>query len=114
MIEEPTDRELEFLYRNCRFTIMASLYEGWGLPVGESLSYGKTAVISNTTSLPEVGGDLVEYCDPASVDSIVEACLRLIADPAHRAALEARIAATRLRSWDDVAENLLAVITGPN
>lgn len=112
VIEEPSDTELDFLYRMCSFTIVASLYEGWGLPVGESLSYGKTAVVSNTSSLPEVGGDLVEYCDPVSIDSIAAACRRLASDPGHRNLLEARIRSARLRSWDDVASDLLAVVSG--
>jgi glycosyltransferase involved in cell wall biosynthesis len=58
-----------------------------------------------------VGGDLVEYCDPTSIDSIAEACLRLVTNPAHRESLEARIAMTRLRSWDDVAADLVKAIT---
>jgi hypothetical protein len=58
-----------------------------------------------------VGGDLVEYCDPQSIDSIAEACLRLIGDPTRREALEQRIATARLRSWDDVSRDLLAAIS---
>lgn len=110
ILDGPSDAELDFLYRNCSFVIMASHYEGWGLPVGEALGYGKTAVISNTSSLPEVGGDLVEYCNPMSVDSIVDACLRLIRDPEHRLALETRIKATALRGWDQVADDLVRAI----
>lgn len=101
-----SDSELDFLYRNCLFTVMPSFYEGWGLPIGESLSYGKTAVVSQTSSMPEVGLDMVEYCDPYDMSSIEAACLRLIADPAHRAALEDRIAQTTLRSWADVSRDL--------
>jgi glycosyltransferase involved in cell wall biosynthesis len=37
IVQGPTDRELEFLYRNCLFLAMPSVYEGWGLPVGEAL-----------------------------------------------------------------------------
>ena len=105
-----SDRDLDFLYRNCVFTVMPSFYEGWGLPIGESLSYGKTAVVSQASSMPEVGLDLVEYCDPADMASIEAACLRLIADPAHRRALEERIARTRLRSWADVSADLMALL----
>ena len=110
IIDSPSDAELDHLYRNCLFSAMPSLYEGWGLPVGESLSYGKTAITSSICSLPEVGGDLVEYCDPYSVDSIVAACLRLIADPDRRIALEQKIRGTKLRSWDDVAADLIKAI----
>jgi len=110
LIEEPSDADLEFLYRHCLFTAMPSLYEGWGLPVGEALSYGKTAVVSNTSSLPEVGQDMVEYCDPNSVESIAAAVRRLANDTDHRLALEARIAGTTLRTWADVATELLEVL----
>ena len=110
IVEEPDDTALSYLYRNCLFTATVSFYEGWGLPIGESLAYGKTAVVSNTSSMPEVGGDMVEYCDPHSLDSIEAACLKLIDDPGHRQALEARIRSAQLRSWDDVAADIFAAI----
>jgi glycosyltransferase involved in cell wall biosynthesis len=112
LIEAPSDAELALLYRNCSFTILASHYEGWGLPVGESLSYGKTAVVSDNSSLPEVGGDLVRYCDPLSPQSIMKACHDLIVEPSQREALEARIRATQLRTWKDVAKDLIKATAG--
>lgn len=108
-IEAPDDRDLDLLYRNCLFTIMPSLYEGWGLPVGESLSYGKTVVTSNSSSLPEVGGDLVRYCDPTSITSIAQACRSLLEDPEALPDMERKIAAATLRSWREVAQDLLEV-----
>jgi len=110
IVSGPGDDMLAFLYRNCLFTITASFYEGWGLPIGESLAYGKTAVVSETSSMPEVGSDMVEYCDPHSLDSIEAACLRLIDDPEHRRLLEERIARAQLRSWDDVADDMLEAV----
>jgi glycosyltransferase involved in cell wall biosynthesis len=107
-VDRPSDDALAYLYENCLFTATVSLYEGWGLPIGESLAFGKTAVVADNSSMPEVGGDMVEYCDATSIDSIQAACRRLIADPDHRRALEARIAATRLRSWDDVVADFLS------
>ena len=110
IIEEPSDAELRFLYLNCLFLAMPSLYEGWGLPVGEALSFGKTALVSRCSSLPEVGQDLVEYCDPTSVRSIADAAWRLIETPKRREALEARITNTHLRTWVDVAWDLRAIL----
>lgn len=110
VLHGPSDEDLDFLYRNCLFTIYASFIEGWGLPIGESLSYGKTCVVSNCSSMPEVGGDMVEYCDPRSIESIQEACMKLISSPERRTALEMRIAATRLRTWRDVAEEIIAAV----
>lgn len=107
----PSDAELAYLYRNSLFTATVSLYEGWGLPIGESLHFGKTAVVAENSAMPEVGGDMVEYCDAHSLRSIQAACRRLIADPEHRRALEARIAATRLRRWDDVAGDIVEILS---
>ena len=109
VLESPSEEALTRLYKNCLFLAMPSLFEGWGLPVGEALSFGKTAVVSNSSSLPEVGGNMVEYCDPESVKSIADAVLRLVADTDHREALEARIRETELRSWHMVAKDLYEI-----
>ncbi len=108
--DRPTDTELAFLYETCVFTAMVSVYEGWGLPIGESLSFGKTAVVADNSSMPEVGGDMVEYCEAHSIDSIYSACRKLIVDPDHRAALEAKIATTQLRTWGDVTADFVDIL----
>jgi len=59
-----SDSELEHLYKSSLFCVFPSLYEGWGLPVAEALCFGKAVVCSDQGSLPEVGGDLVEYVSP--------------------------------------------------
>lgn len=64
IVEGPSDEELSWLYSNCLFTIYPSFYEGWGLPVAESLMYGKTCLASNSTSVPEIAKDLVDYFSP--------------------------------------------------
>jgi hypothetical protein len=63
--------------------------------------------------MPEVGEDMVEYCDPHSLSSIETACVNLLEDLDYRKALEARIAQTELRSWDMVASDLLAAVRKP-
>jgi glycosyltransferase involved in cell wall biosynthesis len=72
------DDGLRWLYRHCLFTLYPSFYEGWGLPVAESLVHGKPCIASNASSLPEVGGDLVDYHDPldgATCQALVERAL---------------------------------------
>jgi glycosyltransferase involved in cell wall biosynthesis len=109
VIEVPSDGELDHLYRNCLFTAFVSLYEGWGLPIGESIAYGKTGVVSHTSSMPEVAEDLMLYADPHDVDSIAAALRRLLTEPGLREGLEAKIATRRLRTWEEVARDMLAV-----
>lgn len=109
VIESPSDETLDLLYRECQFFIMASLYEGWGLPVGEGLAYGKTGVVAHNSSLPEVGGDFVEYCDAEDVGSIAQAVERVM-DTDHRTDLMAKISRSNLRSWAEVAQDLKEVL----
>ena len=62
-LEGLQDAELAALYRSCLFTVYPSYYEGWGLPVAESLAFGKYCLASQAPSLQEVGGDFIEYLD---------------------------------------------------
>jgi len=70
-LEDADDRALRWLYKRCMFTIYPSVYEGWGLPIAESLAYGKFAIASSASSIPEVAGDLIEYFSPYSVDEFL-------------------------------------------
>ena len=108
--EKPSDKELAFLLRHCEFTAAVSTYEGWGLPVGEGLGFGKTGVVARNSSLTEVGGDMVEYCEATSICSIYEACKRLMTDDDRKAELEKKIRETKLRSWDDVSNDLIGLL----
>jgi glycosyltransferase involved in cell wall biosynthesis len=72
ILDEVSDSELTRLYERAYLTAYPSLYEGWGLPVAESLAYGKFCLASNAASIPEVGGDLVEYIDPWDVPAWAE------------------------------------------
>lgn len=62
-----SDADLVWLYKNTLFSVFPSLYEGWGLAVAESLAAGKFCLASNMASIPEIGGDLIEYLDPWDV-----------------------------------------------
>jgi glycosyltransferase involved in cell wall biosynthesis len=58
------DANLNTLYRDCLFTIYPSLYEGWGLPIAESLSRGRLCLVAKNSSMVEIADDMVEYIDP--------------------------------------------------
>ena len=63
-VESPSDSELAWMYRNCRFTVYPSLYEGWGYPITESLNAGKVCITSNVSSMPEAAKGLCPLLDP--------------------------------------------------
>jgi glycosyltransferase involved in cell wall biosynthesis len=102
-----SDAELALLYESCAFTLYPSLYEGWGLPVTEALSFGKAAVVAEAASLPEAGGTLADYFDPTSTASLVAALERMLFEPGYRSSRERRIRAEfRPRAWRDVADQI--------
>lgn len=107
VIWTPSDAELALLYRHCAFTVFPSLYEGWGLPIGESLWFGKYCIASNAASMPQVGGDLVDYVDPHDPEDMRRAILRAIREPDYVDACENRIRKVSLRRWSEVAEAIL-------
>ncbi|MDR2407446.1 MAG: glycosyltransferase family 4 protein [Bacteroidales bacterium] len=65
-----SDEELITLYAKAIAFIFPSLYEGFGIPVLESFAAGCPAILSNVSSLPEIGGHGAAYFDPYSVDDI--------------------------------------------
>ncbi len=105
------DRALADLYEGCLFTVYPSLVEGWGLPVGESLAYGKPCIASATSSIIEVGDGLVDYIDPTNLESGVTAVRRMAGDTDYRSRRQAEILENfRERTWSDVAADILHVV----
>ncbi len=102
------DSSLHGLYRACLFTMFPSHYEGWGLPVSESLAHGKLCIASSASSIPEVGGDLVDYHVPDDPDKCLALAERAIFDPSYRAAREERIRREfTMPDWAECAQNIL-------
>ena len=58
-----SDRELAVLYTGAQCSLMLSSYEGFGLPVLESLACGTQVICARNSSLTEAGGDIVDYVD---------------------------------------------------
>jgi glycosyltransferase involved in cell wall biosynthesis len=99
-----SDRELSWLYEKAYFCVFPSLYEGWGLPIGEALACGKAVIASGEGSIPEVGGDLVTYLDPWNPKAWAEEILALVDDPGRIKAMEAAVRERYTpRTWRDTA-----------
>lgn len=110
IVDSPSDIELAHLYGNCLFTVFPSLYEGWGLPVGESAWFGKYCVASNSSSIPEVCGDLMDYIDPSNENDLVNKLRQAINDTDYVRSRERRIVASPLRRWDEVTTEISQLI----
>jgi len=92
LIEDAGDAELAALYRGCLFTVFPSLYEGWGLPVTESFSFGKPCVTARGGSLAEAGGALARYLDADSASDAYRVIRAVIDDPDGLRAWQAEVA----------------------
>jgi glycosyltransferase involved in cell wall biosynthesis len=106
-----SDAALGELYRRSAVFCYPSLGEGFGLPVLEAMALGTPVVTSNVSSLPEVGGEAVEYVDPRQPAAIA-AGLRAVLDDEARAAELARLGPGRAAgfSWEAFAAKVLDVL----
>ena len=101
------DADLPALYTAATITALPSLYEGFGIPVLESMACGTPVLTSNVSSLPEVAGDAALTVDPTDLDVIVASLQRLIDDTALRSSLIAKgLSRAQTFTWDRSAQQL--------
>lgn len=78
VLDNPTDIDIHTLYKYCKFLVLPSLYEGFGLPIAEALKYRKPVLTSQISSMPEVAGSAGYFVNPLSVTSIENAITELL------------------------------------
>lgn len=82
-------------------------FEGFGIPVIEAMNAGVPVICSNTTSLPEVGGNAVLYVDPYSMSQIKDAMIKIYEDQELREELISKGFVQKEKfSWDKTSELL--------
>jgi glycosyltransferase involved in cell wall biosynthesis len=109
LLRNPTDAELVALYQGCQFSVFPSLFEGWGLPVSESLALGCPCICANGTSLPESGGELARYFNPENVSDAYDVIRGVIEDAPGLAGWRARVRSGFLPvPWERTADAILA------
>ena len=105
-----TDGELTWIYRNSLFTIYPSEYEGWGLPVSESLAFGTPVLASNATSIPEAGGGSARYFQSGDDADLLAALREWILEPTLLDDWRAKARLYRPDTWSDVASRVESVM----
>jgi glycosyltransferase involved in cell wall biosynthesis len=99
-----SDELLAAAYDLATFTVFASLNEGYGLPVVESLAAGTPVVTSGYGSMLEItatGGAV--YVDPRSDSSVCDGIRSLLVDAELVARLVREALAQPVRTWDEYA-----------
>ncbi len=76
-----SDTELWETYRKAHLYASPTVYEGFGIPVIESLALGTPVIASDLPFSHEVGGDLISYFDPHSPEDIARSIREQLAHP---------------------------------
>lgn len=106
------DHQISFLYKRAEALVFPSIVEGFGMPVAEAMDCGLPVITSNTTSLPEVGGDAVLIVDPYNPHEIARAMMKVIDDPKLRDdMIKKGYEQAKKFTWDKSARKLSGVIT---
>jgi glycosyltransferase involved in cell wall biosynthesis len=112
-LEYIPDTDLSVLYRNALCFALPSLYEGFGFPVLEAMTYGCPVVVSRTSSLPEIAGEAGIYVDPESIESIAQGLETALNERRTESGKE-RVDKGRKQvekfSWERAAQKTLAIL----
>jgi glycosyltransferase involved in cell wall biosynthesis len=108
-----SDRELPLLVKGASLSVIPSLYEGFCLPMIESMASGVATIAANASCLPEVSGYVLRYFDPRSAEDMAATMELVLGD----SDLQKRLIRDGLQrasqfSWQRCARETLAVLTG--
>lgn len=98
------------LYRGAVASVYMSVFEGFGIPVLESLCCDCPVVTSNVSSMPEAGGDAALYAAPDDYRALAAHLSRLLSDPAFRNSQIEKGRTQRLKfAPEKVSQDMLAL-----
>ena len=103
--------ELPLFYNIAEVFTYPSFYEGFGTPLLEAFACGTPAVVSDRTSLPEVGGEAAVYFNPYEIDDIRQSLENLIFDDELKYEIVKK-GFTRVKdfTWENAAKKLLEIV----
>jgi glycosyltransferase involved in cell wall biosynthesis len=107
-----TDDQLPAVYNMASLLVMASFYEGFGMPALEAMACGRVPVVSNRSSLPEVVGDVGLRVNPDDPATIAAAFEKILTDSTWRESQEAQALERASRfTWAQSAQIALDAYT---
>lgn len=105
-----SDEELSYLYQNAIAFVYPSLYEGFGLPILEAFDNNCPVICSNTSSLPEVGGDAALYFEPTQKKELIDQIMRVINDlDLRNEMIKKGVERTKYFTWENTAKEIYEI-----
>jgi glycosyltransferase involved in cell wall biosynthesis len=108
VLSDVGDDALGALYAACRFTVYPSHYEGWGLPVVESLNHGKPCLCSDAPSIVEAAQGAADCLPLMDGEAWIARAMALMQDDAALAEATGRAEAFGGYRWEEFRANLVA------
>ncbi|NDW09231.1 glycosyltransferase family 1 protein [Dysgonomonas sp. 520] len=106
-----SDEELVKMYQNALFSIYPSLYEGFGLPPLESMTFGCPVIASDIPALREISGDAVLYANPLDIDDMTAKMNQMANDENLRETLKIKgLEQIKNYSWEKSAKQVLEIV----
>lgn len=106
-----SNEERDEFYKNALIFALPSLYEGFGLPVLEAMSYGIPCVVGDNSSLSEIAGNSALFVDANNPDDIAEKINLLLSNSELRKDLSRRgVENVKRFSWDKAGEKTLGIL----
>jgi len=103
---KPNDQIMKQLYENADAFIFPSLYEGFGLPILEAFSCGCPAILSNSSSFPEIGADAASYFESNDPESLIQSVEVILTDSRYRdRCIKKGFERLNLFSWEKTAHD---------
>jgi len=104
------ENEIISLYRNAACFVFPSLYEGFGIPILESMAVETPVITSNISSMPEIAGEAAITVNPYSIDEIAAAMTAIVENKQLQQNLvEKGLKRVAEFSWQRAAEKTLKV-----
>lgn len=99
-----TDNQLAYLYSKALCFVFPSLYEGFGIPILESMACGCPVALSDASCFPEVAGEAAVYFNPYEIEDMAETIWRITEDSGLRKTLIAKgLGKAKDFSWEKTA-----------
>lgn len=109
-LDNCNDKTVDYLYKNAFLTIFPTYYEGFGLPIIESMEHGVPVICSKCKVLEEVGGEFCDYVDQENPQELIDCVKKYKNDSNAYKLKKEQIKNFKYFKWDQSALEMLNIL----